>query len=124
MTFINRISIATIATLLLTEIFSAGSHASTTQPAVPDPPTTQIAIDNFSFLPAQITITAGTRVTWTNHDDVIHTATSDVKPPVFNTGVLDTDQTYSFVFDKPGIYTYYCKVHPHMTGKITVMTAK
>ena len=90
------------------------------------PPATQaagdqkIAIDNFAFSPAEITVPAGTKVTWVNHDDVPHTATSSDKPGAFDSGAIDTDGTFSFVFKKPGNYPYFCEVHPHMTGRIIV----
>jgi plastocyanin len=83
-------------------------------------PSAQVVIDNFTFTPQTLTIAPGTKVTWTNHDDIPHTATSNVKPRLFNSGPLDTDQQFSFVFDKPGVYPYFCAVHPHMTGQIIV----
>ncbi len=89
-------------------------------PTAPQPATAQVAIDNFAFSPREITVAPGTRVTWVNHDDVPHTATSSVKPRTFDSGALDTDGTFSFVFTTPGSYDYFCAVHPHMTGKIIV----
>jgi plastocyanin len=90
------------------------ADAPTSQPAA------QVLIDNFTFTPQTLTIAAGTKVTWINHDDIPHTATSSVKPRIFNSGALDTDQQYSFVFTRPGVYPYFCAVHPHMTGQIIV----
>ena len=80
----------------------------------------RVLIDNFTFQPATLTVSPGTKVTWVNRDDVPHTATSSTKPRVFDSGALDTDDTYSFVFSTPGEYGYFCAVHPHMTGKIIV----
>jgi plastocyanin len=80
----------------------------------------QVVIDNFAYSPREITVTPGTRVTWVNHDDVPHTVTSGVKPRTFDSGALDTDDTFSFVFRAPGTYDYFCAVHPHMTGKVIV----
>jgi plastocyanin len=80
----------------------------------------EVTIDNFSFSPAELTVAVGTRVTWVNHDDVPHTATHSTKPRAFESGTLDTDQKYSFVFTKAGVYDYFCAVHPKMTGRITV----
>jgi len=81
---------------------------------------TEVVIDNFTFDPPKLTISAGTQVTWINHDDVPHTATSSTKPRAFNSGTLDTDQKFSFVFTTPGTYDYFCAVHPKMTGQIIV----
>jgi plastocyanin len=80
----------------------------------------QVVIDNFAFKPATLTVTVGTRVTWLNRDDVPHTATSTTKPRHFDSGTLDTDDSFPYVFTKPGTYKYFCAVHPHMTGQIIV----
>jgi plastocyanin len=86
----------------------------------PNPAPVQIVIDNFTFNPAEVTIPAGTKVTWVNHDDVPHTATSSAKPRKFESGTLDTDDKFSYVFTAPGTYDYFCAVHKHMTARITV----
>jgi amicyanin len=78
----------------------------------------KVKIDNFSFTPPTITVAAGTTVRWTNGDDIPHTVVSDEK--TFKSKVLDTDQEFTFTFDKPGTYSYFCSIHPHMTGKVVV----
>jgi len=78
----------------------------------------QVTVDNFSFAPATTTVAVGTTVTWTNHDDIPHNVVSpDDK---FTSPVLDTDQTFSHTFAAAGTYTYYCSIHPRMTGKVVV----
>ena len=81
-------------------------------------PNTAVKIDNFSFAPANITIAAGTTVTWTNNDDVPHVVTTDDK--LFRSKALDTDDRFSYTFTKPGTYSYYCAIHPKMTAKVVV----
>ena len=81
-------------------------------------PTAEVKIDNFSFGPQTITVAAGTTVTWTNRDDIPHTVAST--DGVFKSKVRDTDEKFSFTFDKPGTYPYYCTIHPKMTGKVVV----
>jgi plastocyanin len=77
-----------------------------------------VTVDNFSFAPSPIEIHARTRVTWINKDDVPHTVVSvDGK---FKSQALDTDEMFSFTFQDPGTYEYFCSVHPKMTGKIIV----
>jgi plastocyanin len=78
---------------------------------------TEVKIDNFSFGP-DLTIAAGTTITWTNHDEVPHVVASDTN--IFKSKVLDTDDRYSYTFTKPGTYLYYCTVHPKMTAKVVV----
>jgi amicyanin len=81
-----------------------------------------IAIDNFTFNPPRVTVRAGTTVTWTNRDDIPHTVTAANKE--FKSKPLDTNDAYSFTFTTPGVYEYFCSLHPHMTGTIVVETAK
>jgi Icc protein len=78
----------------------------------------EIGIDNFSFNPGASAVPTGAKVTWTNHDDIPHNVISTDKN--FASPVLDTDQQFSFTFDKPGTYPYYCSIHPKMTGKVVV----
>jgi plastocyanin len=82
------------------------------------PRAAEVKIDNFVFGPQTITVSTGTTVTWTNHDDIPHTVVST--DGVFKSKVRDTDEKFSFTFDKPGTYSYYCSVHPKMTGKVVV----
>jgi plastocyanin len=109
---------------------AAGNHDTAAQPVEIAPAANpgadssaapkQVTIDNFAFDPQTLTVPVGTKVTWINRDDVPHTATSSVKPRVFDSKALDTDDKFSFVFTAPGTYPYFCQVHPHMTGEIVV----
>jgi plastocyanin len=79
---------------------------------------TAIKIDNFVFSPATVTVPAGTTVQWTNHDDIPHNVVSEDKS--FKSKVMDTDENFSYTFTKPGTYSYFCSIHPKMTGKVVV----
>jgi plastocyanin len=78
----------------------------------------RVIIENFAFSPASLTVAAGTKVTWVNRDTDPHTATDTDKR--FNSGALDTNEEFSFVFRDKGDYEYYCTLHPHMKGRVTV----
>jgi len=78
----------------------------------------EVKIDNFVFGPQTLTVSAGTTVTWINHDDIPHTVVSN--DGVFKSKVLDTDDKFSFTFSKPGTYPYFCSIHPKMTAKVVV----
>jgi len=78
----------------------------------------EVKIDNFTFNPQQITVKVGDTVIWVNHDDIPHTVTS--KTTVFRSKAMDTDDKFSFTFATPGSYSYFCALHPHMTGTIVV----
>jgi plastocyanin len=77
-----------------------------------------VSIDNFAFSQPSITVPAGTKVTWVNHDDMLHTVADEGKS--FKSDPLDSGESFSHVFDKPGIYKYFCSLHPHMTGTVVV----
>ena len=85
-------------------------------PSVAGAQNAAISIENFSFNPSTLTITAGTTVTWTNNDSATHT----IKSPNFNSQDLPHGQTFAFKFDTEGTYDYSCGIHPAMTGKIIV----
>jgi plastocyanin len=80
--------------------------------------TVTISIDNFAFSPAELSVAPGTTVIWTNHDDIPHTVTST--DGAFKSHALDTDDSFSFTFEKAGSYQYFCSLHPHMVGMIKV----
>jgi len=80
-----------------------------------------VTIDNFTFNPAQISVKAGTTVTWTNQDDIPHTVTSTTR--AFKSKAMDTDDKFSFTFTTPGTYEYFCSLHPHMTATVVVEAA-
>jgi len=80
--------------------------------------TNTITIKNFNFAPMQISIGAGTTITWHNADEEPHTVTSD--SGAFRSGAIDGGATYSFKFAKPGTYKYLCSIHPQMMGTIIV----
>jgi plastocyanin len=93
---------------------SSTANSKTREAAAPN----QVMIENFSFAPATITVKAGTKVTWINHDDVPHTVDENDKR--FKSGTMDTDDQYSFTFTSPGTFNYFCALHPKMTGQVIV----
>ena len=101
---------------------------------------TVIVIQNFAYNPAQLSVTAGTTVTWINQDTVGHTVTEgdpdSPKSPaqrVFDSShgteganviTIPPGKSYSFTFTTPGEYDYYCIPHPYMRGHITVVPSQ
>jgi plastocyanin len=80
--------------------------------------TVAVSIDSFAFTPAELTVALGTTVVWINHDDIPHTVTST--EGVFKSHALDTDDGFSFTFEKVGSYRYFCSLHPHMVGMVSI----
>jgi len=93
---------------------TSSSNSTTNSSVAPN----TVAIQNFAFNPATLTVKAGTKVTWTNQDSATHQVVSDTG--AFNSGDLSNGQSFSFTFDKAGSYPYHCAVHPSMTGTIVV----
>ena len=103
--------------LLLRRVFGAGIVAviaSRTAEAAD----AQIVIDNFTFSPTPLTVTAGTTVTWVNHDDIPH---SIVCPALkMRSHPMDSDESFAYKFEQTGTYDYMCGLHPHMHGQVVV----
>jgi plastocyanin len=107
-----------IAGLILVALMVAGRANGSAANAAEEKPAAEIKIDNFSFSPNAVTVPVGSTVRWTNHDDVPHNVVNDDKS--IKSKTMDTDENFSYTFTKPGTYTYYCSIHPKMTGKIVV----
>ena len=86
-----------------------------TAPA-PDGPKIQIAKHKYDR--PTLTVPVGTTVTWLNKDEDVHTVVSMTL--TFRSPGLETDDAYSYKFTKPGVYQYFCTLHPLMTGKVIV----
>jgi len=76
------------------------------------------------FVPLNLEILRGTTVTWQNQDNIGHTIQSindkGIIIPMFNSPVLKTGDTFVYKFTKPGVYHYYCSIHPWRIGVVTV----
>jgi len=79
----------------------------------------QIVIKDFHFDPQVLTVRSGEKITWINRDEEPHTVVS-VEKQFEKSSALDTDQEFTITAGAPGTYTYYCSVHPKMTGTIVV----
>ena len=104
----RRLAVALLATA------AAGSAAITKARAAG----VMVKISDFVFSPAALTVKAGTTVTWVNEDDEPHTVNETAE--TFKSGVLDTNERFSFTFPAPGSYRYFCALHPHMVGTVIV----
>ena len=83
-----------------------------------------VEITNFAFAPTELTVAAGSEITFTNLDSAPHTVTAgtDDGPmtDLFDSGLLQQGESITFVFDDPGTYAYFCDRHPPMQASITV----
>jgi len=84
--------------------------------------TVSVEIKNFIFDPDAITVPVGTTVIWTNLDSTPHTVTSI--SGIFDSGVMDQGENFSYTFHDPGTYDYYCLIHPYMKAKVIVTPSR
>ncbi len=77
-----------------------------------------VEIKKHTYDPDSITVPVGTHVVWRNFDSVPHTATST--NGLFDSGVMEQNENFSYTFQDPGTYDYYCLIHPYMKAKVIV----
>jgi plastocyanin len=79
--------------------------------------TIRIAVDKLAFIPAHISAHVGDTIEWVNADFVAHTATT--RPQQWDV-MIAAKKTGRVTLKKAGVFDYYCRFHPNMTGRITV----
>jgi len=77
-----------------------------------------VEIVEFAYEPEEITVPAGTTITFTNQDVAPHTATAD--DTSFDTENLEQGDSAEETFDEPGTYPYFCRFHVFMKGSVIV----
>ena len=100
------------------QMHGIGSQAPQT-PVVADATRVTVEIRNYDFFPRELTVTAGTAVTWTNRDSVPHDATAESDG--WGTGILKVGESATLTLDAPGVYRYRCTIHPDMKATLTVV---
>ena len=80
-----------------------------------------VKIVDFGFQPSAVTVTAGEVVTWQNTGSAEHTITAD--DGTFDGGPLAKGEQFAHLFDTAGTFAYHCRIHPSMTGTVTVKAA-
>ena len=98
---------------------TAGGGAAAEQTAAPAQGGDTVTIKGFKYMPKDLTVKAGTSVTFVNDDTAAHTASAN-ESGAFDTGGIDRGAKKSVTFDKPGTYAYICEFHPIMKGTVTV----
>src|SRR5215469_18061549 len=114
-TLINKITIAALLSGFSLSALSGEMKDATSSGAGQN----KIEIKDFAFNPQSITVKSGEKITWINRDEEPHTVVS-VGKQFKKSSALDTDQAYTIVAGAAGTYSYFCSVHPKMTGTIVV----
>jgi plastocyanin len=113
---LRKLLVPSLQVLLLGAMAAVVSAAPATEAAAQG--STIVMAKDFMFAPTALTVAAGSTVTWTNRDDEPHTVVSE--SGLFRSAALDTNESFSFRFDKAGTYRYACSIHPRMVGTILV----
>jgi plastocyanin len=112
-----------LVTLVAAGLGSAARQDGTAHTGRKIAPSAAVSIRTFQFAPDTLRVKAGTRVVWTNTDEIEHTVTSgtpDSRDGRFD-GVVDKrGATYSAVLERAGTYRYFCDRHRFMTGTVIV----
>ncbi len=99
------------------EMHGGGSQGPQT-PVASDAPKMTVEIRNFDFFPRELTVKAGTEITWVNRDGAPHDATG--RNGDWATPMLSQGESAALTFDSPGAYEYFCTIHPNMKAVLTV----
>jgi plastocyanin len=102
-------------------VFRANIRFANRSGAIPQPEPGQAPeqpfVDNYTFVPATITVPVNTRVSWTNRDQVKHTVTAT---NASFSGYLPQGATFGRMFTTAGTFEYFCAIHPGMRATIIV----
>ncbi|CAI8050882.1 Plastocyanin [Geodia barretti] len=132
----KTLTIATVFTILAAGVFAQPAFADHSEAIVTQPENASLVLcldTNECFVPTDVTIDVGGTVTWINEDIALHNLASGTIRDTEGVGDLFGSPTllmppgdeYSFTFDdfEPGTYPYFCFLHPHMSGTVTVVAA-
>ncbi len=78
--------------------------------------THRVRIKGFQYHPAELDVSVGDRVEFTNMDSTPHTATAVYKR--WDTAQLGRGKSAKIVISSAGDHSYYCRPHPAMKGVI------
>ncbi|MHB1325649.1 MAG: plastocyanin/azurin family copper-binding protein [Thermoleophilia bacterium] len=116
------VGIVLMAVLLFAVSACGGSDSGTTgnvsSNTTPEIKSSQVMMKGNQFDPADLTVTVGTTVTWSNTDSVAHTVAAT--GGAFSSGNLDPGTNFGYTFNAAGAFDYGCTIHPAMKGKVTV----
>lgn len=114
----NSVSVVDISSMGRTYTISVGKGPRKIVIITPPQSNYKISIENYHFIPKNITVPVGAEVTWANNDVVPHTIIN--QDHSLNSNELAPDTSYQYTFNSPGIYPYFSDSHPFMIGKVIV----
>jgi len=125
--------LAVVPTILIFAIACGSGYSTPSSPAAPTPsptpspvgsspsitiPAGAATLGNRAFSPDDLSVAAGTTVTWVNTDSVSHTSTSNASG--WDSGIVSPGGQFSVAFPTAGTFAYHCAIHPGMVGTVVV----
>lgn len=117
-TMFGAFAAAAVAALAIGHHAAVAADAAASAAATPTATPAVVTIKDFAFNPSTLSVPVGGQVTFKNLDTASHTA-SDANG-AWDSGNLDTGQSWTYTFTKAGTYKIICKYHPSMHGVIVV----
>ena len=118
---VNASAGGSVQALPFVPLATAATPVAETSPVAAAPQEYEITVAQFKFDPATLEIHVGDTVTWVNNDMFPHDVTQLPAGSGFESPQFGNGDTYSFTFDAPGTYDYFCALHPIMLGTIVVV---
>jgi plastocyanin len=119
---LNRMGLVLLAVFALV-VAGCGGDGETAQDGQEAESGQAVLIKGFVFKPSPLEVKTGTEVTWSNEDQILHTVTAGspgTETGVFNQELPERGAVFSFTFEDPGTYPYFCARHNSMTGTVVV----
>jgi len=106
---------------------TAASAGEASQITVIMPAGSAAATGGAGYEPDPVTVSPGSNIIWDNQDNALHTATAGDPQTAVLDGIFDTDYVMANqqsdpipMPTEPGEYTYFCTLHPFLTGTVIV----
>ena len=110
-----------VVAMVLAGCTTADETTTSDPSSVPTSPVAnRVSINNFNFTPGDLTIQVGSSVEWQNRaEGTAHTTSAD--DGSWDSGTIRGGGDFTRTFDETGSFSYFCAIHPSMTGTITVV---
>ena len=80
--------------------------------------------EGICYIPHDLTVRKGATVVWNNDDTELHTVTSgasgETAAAEFDSGIIESGESFEHTFESAGTYEYHCAVHPWAKAAVVV----
>ncbi len=78
-----------------------------------------VTVADFRFAPADLTVSVGDTVVWTNTDALLHTTSAD--SGAWSSPEMQQGERFRYVALHAGRFAYHCAAHPVMRATLIVL---